>query len=46
MDAFYVGSCDACEKSLEGCLQAWFEQHLQTDHQAIGEKKALGCLNS
>jgi hemerythrin-like metal-binding protein len=32
MDAFYAGSCGACDRSLDACLRAWFEKHLQTGH--------------
>ncbi len=32
MDAFYEGSCAACDQSLDQCLHSWFEKHLQSGH--------------
>lgn len=35
-DAFYEGRCDACDRTLAACLQAWFAQHLQSAHGRVG----------
>jgi hemerythrin len=45
MDAFYEGSCDACDRTLEGCLQAWFAQHLHSAHRLATERPGI-ALNS
>jgi hemerythrin-like metal-binding protein len=45
MDAFYEGNCETCDKTLEACLQAWFEQHLQGEHRQMAVQSRNGLCS-
>lgn len=45
MDSYYEGSCETCDKTLEACLRAWFDQHLQGEHREMAAQ-AAGRLTS